>query len=79
VDSGILLEMCTPTAVLPTRAGPAVKLSITHPIECEHSKFIEAVSGGWPKAISEPEVPAGDRSTVLNDPYSIGSTHSGKE
>jgi uncharacterized protein YndB with AHSA1/START domain len=32
--------------------GPAVKLSITHTIERESSKFIEAVSGGWPKVIS---------------------------
>ena len=33
-------------------SGPAVKLSITHTIEREPSKFIEAVSGGWPKIIS---------------------------
>ena len=32
--------------------GPAVKLSITHTLEREPSKFIEAVSGGWPKIIS---------------------------
>lgn len=32
--------------------GSAVKLSITHTIEREPSKFIEAVSGGWPKVIS---------------------------
>ena len=30
----------------------AVKLSITHTIEREPSKFITAVSGGWPKIIS---------------------------
>ena len=30
----------------------AVELSITHTIEREPSKFIEAVSGGWPKIIS---------------------------
>jgi uncharacterized protein YndB with AHSA1/START domain len=30
----------------------AVKLSITHSIEREHSKLIEAVSGGWPKILS---------------------------
>ncbi|MGH8688921.1 MAG: SRPBCC family protein, partial [Burkholderiales bacterium] len=29
--------------------GPAVKLSVTHTVEREPSKFIEAVSGGWPK------------------------------
>jgi len=32
--------------------GTAVKLSITHLIEREGSKLIEAVSGGWPKVIS---------------------------
>ena len=32
--------------------GTAVKLSITHTIEREHSKLIEAVSGGWPKIVS---------------------------
>jgi uncharacterized protein YndB with AHSA1/START domain len=32
--------------------GTAVKLSITHTIECEPSKLIEAVSGGWPKILS---------------------------
>lgn len=30
----------------------SVKLSITHSIEREPSKFIEAVSGGWPKVLS---------------------------
>jgi uncharacterized protein YndB with AHSA1/START domain len=33
-------------------SGAAVKLSITHTIERDSSKFIEAVSGGWPKIIS---------------------------
>jgi uncharacterized protein YndB with AHSA1/START domain len=33
-------------------SGTAVKLSITHTIEREPSKLIEAVSGGWPKIIS---------------------------
>lgn len=33
-------------------SGTAVKLSITHTIEREPSKFIAAVSGGWPKIIS---------------------------
>ena len=32
--------------------GTAVKLSITHTIEREPSKLIEAVSGGWPKIVS---------------------------
>src|SRR6202021_396412 len=33
-------------------SGTAVKLSITHTIEREPSKFIEPVSGGCPKGIS---------------------------
>jgi uncharacterized protein YndB with AHSA1/START domain len=33
-------------------SGPAVKLTITHTIEREPSKFISAVSGGWPKILS---------------------------
>jgi uncharacterized protein YndB with AHSA1/START domain len=33
-------------------SGAAVKLSITHSIERDPSKFIAAVSGGWPKIIS---------------------------
>jgi uncharacterized protein YndB with AHSA1/START domain len=32
--------------------GSAVKLTITHEIEREASKLITAVSGGWPKVIS---------------------------
>jgi uncharacterized protein YndB with AHSA1/START domain len=33
-------------------SGSAVKLTITHTIERERSKLIEAVSGGWPKILS---------------------------
>jgi uncharacterized protein YndB with AHSA1/START domain len=33
-------------------AGDAVKLTVTHEIGHEGSKFIEAVSGGWPKVLS---------------------------
>jgi len=33
-------------------SGTAVKLSITHAIEREPSKLITAVSGGWPKVLS---------------------------
>lgn len=33
-------------------SGTAVKLSITHTIERDPSKLIEAVSGGWPKVLS---------------------------
>jgi len=33
-------------------SGTAVKLSITHTIERDPSKLVEAVSGGWPKVLS---------------------------
>jgi uncharacterized protein YndB with AHSA1/START domain len=33
-------------------AGGAVKLTITHTIDKKNAKFIEAVSGGWPKVLS---------------------------
>src|ERR1700739_1396572 len=60
-------------------SGPAVKLSITHTIEREPSKFIEAVSGGWPKVISNLKSLLAPGSTPLLGPYPIESTHSGKE
>lgn len=34
------------------RSGSAVKLSVRHTIDCERSKLIEKVSGGWPKVLS---------------------------
>ncbi|MBV9752055.1 MAG: SRPBCC family protein [Hyphomicrobiales bacterium] len=54
--------------------GTAVKLSITHTIERESSKLIEAVSGGWPKVISNLKSLLETGSTVLNDPYPVAST-----
>jgi hypothetical protein len=37
----------------PDRGGRAVKLTILHEMEDEGGgKFIEAVSGGWPKVLS---------------------------
>jgi uncharacterized protein YndB with AHSA1/START domain len=33
-------------------AGQAVRLTITHGVEREGSKLVEAVSGGWPKILS---------------------------
>jgi uncharacterized protein YndB with AHSA1/START domain len=33
-------------------SGDAVKLTVTHTIEREDSKFIVAVSGGWPQILS---------------------------
>jgi uncharacterized protein YndB with AHSA1/START domain len=50
-------------------SGTAVKLSITHTIEREPSKFIEAVSGGWPKVISNLKSLLETGSAVQQDPY----------
>jgi len=49
--------------------GKAVKLSITHTIERENSKFIEAVSGGWPKIMSNLKSLLETGSIVKEDPY----------
>jgi uncharacterized protein YndB with AHSA1/START domain len=49
--------------------GSAVKLSITHTIEREHSKLIEAVSGGWPKVISNLKSLLESGAIALQDPY----------
>jgi uncharacterized protein YndB with AHSA1/START domain len=59
--------------------GAAVKLSITHTIEREPSKLIEAVSGGWPKIISNLKSLLETGSAVLNNPYPVESAHAGKE
>ena len=32
--------------------APAVQLTITHEVEREGSKLVEAVSGGWPRILS---------------------------
>jgi uncharacterized protein YndB with AHSA1/START domain len=49
--------------------GTAVKLSITHTIEREPSKLIAAVSGGWPKVISNLKSLLETGSAVQLDPY----------
>jgi hypothetical protein len=53
--------------------GPAVKLTITHTIEREASKLIEAVSGGWPKVISNLKSLLETGSAVLREPYPLES------
>jgi uncharacterized protein YndB with AHSA1/START domain len=50
-------------------SGAAVKLSITHTIEREPSKLIGAVSGGWPKVISNLKSLLETGSAVLEQPY----------
>ena len=57
------------------QSGTAVKLSITHTIEREPSKLIEAVSGGWPKVISNLKSVLETGSTVLQAPYPIQGAH----
>jgi len=52
--------------------GTTVKLSITHTIEREPSKFIAAVSGGWPKVISNLKSLLETGSSVLEDSYPTG-------
>src|SRR5262245_26248177 len=51
------------------RSGTAVKLSITHTIEREPSKFIEAVSGGWPKVLSNLKSLLETGTIALDEPY----------
>jgi uncharacterized protein YndB with AHSA1/START domain len=56
-------------------AGTAVKLSIVHTIEREPSKLIEAVSGGWPKVISNLKSLLETGSIALQDPYPTGNPY----
>ena len=49
--------------------GTAVKLSITHTIERSPSKLIEAVSGGWPKVISNLKSLMETGAIALQQPY----------
>ena len=60
-------------------SGAAVKLSITHTIEREPSKLIEAVSGGWPKVISNLNSLLETGSVALREPYRIESAQPRKD
>jgi len=60
-------------------SGTAVKLSITHTIERDPSKFIEAVSAGWPKVISNLKSLLETGSIALQEPYPKYAAHPGKE
>jgi uncharacterized protein YndB with AHSA1/START domain len=59
-------SLCT-MELVPT--GTAVMLSITHTIEREPSKLIVAVSGGWPKIISNLKSVLETGSAALLDRY----------
>ncbi|HEV7163816.1 MAG TPA: SRPBCC family protein [Gammaproteobacteria bacterium] len=50
-------------------SGPAVKLSITHSLERDPSEFITAVSGGWPKVLSNLKSLLETGSIALEEPY----------
>ena len=60
-------------------SGPAVKLSITHSIERDPSKFIAAVSNAWPMVISNLKSLLETGSIVLQTPYPIESAHAEQE
>jgi uncharacterized protein YndB with AHSA1/START domain len=49
--------------------GAAVKLSITHTVERDESKLIHAVSGGWPKVISNLKSLLETGAIALAQPY----------
>ena len=57
-------------------SGTAVKLSITHTIERDPSKFIAAVSGGWPKVISNLKSLLESGAVALADAYPAQSASS---
>jgi uncharacterized protein YndB with AHSA1/START domain len=56
--------------------GATVKLSITHTIERDGSKFIEAVSGGWPKIISNLKSLLETGAIALQDSHSAANAAS---
>ena len=57
-------------------SGTAVKLSITHTIEREPSRMIAAVSGGWPKILSNLKSLLETGSLALQEPYPVESARS---
>lgn len=60
-------------------SGTAVKLSITHTIDRKPSKFIEAVTGGWPLVISNLKSLLETGSIALQDSHLKYSARSGRE
>jgi uncharacterized protein YndB with AHSA1/START domain len=59
------------------RDGSAVRLSITHTVEREASKLIDAVSGGWPKVLSNLKSLLETGSIALQEPYPAETAHVG--
>ncbi len=54
--------------------GPAVKLTITHTMEKDPSKLIVAVSGGWPKIISNLKSLLETGEVAIQEPYPAGTS-----
>jgi len=50
-------------------SGPAVRLTVTHTIEREPSKLISAVSGGWPKILSNLKSLLETGATAMDEAY----------
>jgi uncharacterized protein YndB with AHSA1/START domain len=59
-------------------SGSTVKLSITHSIERDPSKLIEAVSGGWPKVISNLKSLLETGAIALQEPYPAAVAQAGQ-
>ncbi len=49
--------------------GRAVKLSVTHTIDREPSRFIEGVAGGWPKVLSNLKSLLETGAVAVDEPY----------
>lgn len=59
-------SLCT-MELVPT--GRAVRLTITHSVEREGSKLLEAVSGGWPKILSNLKSLLETGAVAFEEPY----------
>jgi len=60
-------------------SGAAVRLSITHTIGREPSKLITAVSGGWPKVISNLKSLLETGSAAIQETYPAAAASAGRE
>lgn len=49
--------------------GSAVRLTITHSVERDESKLVDAVSGGWPKILSNLKSLLETGAVAFNEPY----------
>ena len=52
-------------------SGSAIKLTVTHTSEYDKSKLIEAVSGGWPKVLSNLKSLLETGAIALDEPYRV--------